>query len=568
MRRRLFVTPDAEALAGIGATARAFIEFYRKHPDDFPREARDNDYETRIRHTYPVHPELFDRLYEDWSSLERFQRTRGVLRLMNTVIHALWVGEDTAPLIMPGSIPLASATVNSELTQYLQDSWKAIIDADVDGPNSEPVKIDNARPVFGQRSLTRRLARTVFFGAAPTIGTAHKGIEAQRLFLGVAVPGDVPGNFHASLTQLADKTTYFYTGAGKYWYDLQANISRRAKDQAERLHPEDVWAEIVERLKGQAKTRGSFAGVHVCPDDTADIPDTDEARLIILHPKATYQRKDQSNTAMTFAHTATEHRGTANRTYRNMVVYLAADADRMAELDTAVREYLGWSDVIDKQDELDLTQNQKNQAAEKRRQADQTVGSRLLGTYHWALVPEQPKPDQPFTIRAVKAEGRRQRSPTGSASGSATTVRSPPNKLPPPSATPSTMWSRPCGPTDMSRSATCGRCTRPTPTCRACATGSSSTPASPPPFSYGTPTGSPSPTATTKRPTATAGCCSPTTTSAQPSPTPPSSYSLTSPNGSTTRKSSVRCRSTARRSHLRVTRPDQRPIQRATRTHQ
>ncbi|GAA1834994.1 Swt1 family HEPN domain-containing protein [Luedemannella flava] len=406
VRRRLFVTPDAEALAGIGATARAFIEFYRKHPDDFPREARDNDYETRIRHTYPVHPELFDRLYEDWSSLERFQRTRGVLRLMNTVIHALWVGEDTAPLIMPGSIPLASATVNSELTQYLQDSWKAIIDADVDGPNSEPVKIDNARPVFGQRSLTRRLARTVFFGAAPTIGTAHKGIEAQRLFLGVAVPGDVPGNFHASLTQLADKTTYFYTGAGKYWYDLQANISRRAKDQAERLHPEDVWAEIVERLKGQAKTRGSFAGVHVCPDDTADIPDTDEARLIILHPKATYQRKDQSNTAMTFAHTATEHRGTANRTYRNMVVYLAADADRMAELDTAVREYLGWSDVIDKQDELDLTQNQKNQAAEKRRQADQTVGSRLLGTYHWALVPEQPKPDQPFTIRAVKAEGQ------------------------------------------------------------------------------------------------------------------------------------------------------------------
>ena len=92
VRQRLFTTPDAKALAAIGATAKTFVDYYRKHSDDFPREARETAYEDRIRRTYPIHPELFDRLYEDWSSLERFQRTRGVLRLMNTVIHALWVG--------------------------------------------------------------------------------------------------------------------------------------------------------------------------------------------------------------------------------------------------------------------------------------------------------------------------------------------------------------------------------------------------------------------------------------------------------------------------------------------
>ena len=66
---------------------------YRKYTDDFPRESHDTAYEDRIKRTYPIHPELFDRLYEEWSSLERFQRTRGVLRLMSTVIHALWVEE-------------------------------------------------------------------------------------------------------------------------------------------------------------------------------------------------------------------------------------------------------------------------------------------------------------------------------------------------------------------------------------------------------------------------------------------------------------------------------------------
>jgi hypothetical protein len=405
VKQRLFKQPDAAALASIGATARAYVEMYRKYSYDFPREARDTAYEDRIKGTYPIHPELFDRLYEEWSSLERFQRTRGVLRLMSTVIHALWAGEDASPLIMPGSIPLATANVNAELTQYLQDSWKAVIDADVDGPNSEPARIDTEKPLFGQRSLTKRLARTVFFGAAPTIGSAHKGLETQRVFLGTAIPGDVPGNFHSALTQLSDRATYFYSGSGKYWYDLQANITRTAKDQAERLHKEDVWAEIVRRLQGQARTRGDFAGVHVCPETNADIPDTGEARLVILHPKVAHKRGSDSP-ARDFAKNATEHRGSANRTDRNMLVFLAADEARLDELDAATRDYLGWRHVLDNEADLDLTQNQKNQATQRQAQADQTVTSRLLQSFAWALVPAQPDPAAPFVIRETKVEGQ------------------------------------------------------------------------------------------------------------------------------------------------------------------
>jgi len=407
VKQRLFKDADAAALAEIGATARAYVDMYRKYSDDFPRDVRDTAYEDRIKRTYPIHPEMFDTLYEEWSSLERFQRTRGVLRLMSTVIHALWTGEDASPLIMPGSIPLATSNVNSELTQYLQDSWKTIIDADVDGANSEPGRIDREKPLFGQRALTKRLARTVFFGAAPTIapGSTHKGIGTQRVFLGTAIPGDVPGNFHAALTQLGDRATYFYAGSGKYWYDLQPNITRTAKDQAERLHNEDVWAEIVRRLQGQARTRGDFAGVHVCPETNADIPDVDEARLVILHPKVAHKGKADSE-AKAFAHKATEQRGSANRTHRNTVVFLAADEARRDELESATRDYLGWSHVLDNDANLDLTQNQRKQAADRKDQADKTVAARLLQTFTWALIPEQREPSQPFQVRETKVEGQ------------------------------------------------------------------------------------------------------------------------------------------------------------------
>ncbi|WP_438354642.1 DUF499 domain-containing protein [Microbacterium sp. CJ88] len=406
VKQRLFEAEDAASLAQISATAKAFSEFYAVNAGEFPKEARDPQYARRIQQTYPLHPELFDRLYEDWSSLERFQRTRGVLRLMNEVIHALWVGDDQAPLILPASVPLAVARVNSELTQYLPDSWKAVIDADVDGTNSEPTRIDNEKPVLGQRSVTKRLARTVFFGAAPTIGTAHKGIDTQRVFLGTAVPGDVVGNFHSALTQLGDRATYFYSSAGKYWYDTEANISRRAKDAAEALHQEDVWAEVIRRLRGEERVRSDFAGVHVGSGDSGDIPDTDHARLVILHPRYAQKRKQRDSPAVEFARQATERRGTANRTNRNMLVFLAPDDDRLSELDQATRSYLAWKEIVDKSNELNLTPQQLAQASDKRDQFGRTVEDRLALTYQWVLHPVAPDPGSPFEIEEIKADGQ------------------------------------------------------------------------------------------------------------------------------------------------------------------
>ena len=101
-----------------------------------------------------------------------------------------------------------------------------------------------------------------------------------------------------------------------------------------------------------------------------------------------------------------DHRGSANRTDRNMLVYLAADEARLDELDAATRDYLGWRHVLDNEADLDLTQNQKNQATQRQTQADQTVTSRLLQSFAWALVPAQPDPAAPFVIRETKVEGQ------------------------------------------------------------------------------------------------------------------------------------------------------------------
>ena len=404
VRRRLFATPDGAALARINATATAMVEYYRKHSGDFPAAAKTLDYAERIKRSYPVHPELFDRLYEDWSTLDRFQRTRGVLRLMNTVVGQLWREGDTAPLIMPGSVPLDAEKVHTEITQYLDDRWKPIVDADVDGPSSTPARVDNASPLLGARHTTQRLARTVFVGATPTLSSAHKGVDRARLFLGTALPGDVPGNFHSALSHLADQATHFYVADGTYWYDTQANTTRAARDHAERLKPEDVWVEVERRMSTHRRSspRG-FAAVHVMPDSSADVPDLDEVRLVVVPPRVTYDRrqKDESS-AVAWARDVTTHRGSSSRTHQNCLVFLAADGERWKELEEAVRTYLAWSYVRRNADgALGLTAAQREQSEQRRDQADRTVTDRLAGTFHWALVPE----GQPVAIRAVKADG-------------------------------------------------------------------------------------------------------------------------------------------------------------------
>lgn len=122
----------------------------------------------------------------------------------------------------------------------------------------------------------------MFFGSAPTICAGQNGIETQHLLLGPVTPGDTVGNFHSALSNLFDRTTHFYSAQGRYWFDLQANITRQAKDQAERFHVEDVWAEIIRRLQRMPQDRSNFTRVHVSSENSGDVLDPNAAPSELL----------------------------------------------------------------------------------------------------------------------------------------------------------------------------------------------------------------------------------------------------------------------------------------------
>ena len=394
VRRRLFQPlVDPEQFKQRDVVARAFGEFYRTQQAEFPPECRESEYEQRIKAAYPIHPEVFDRLYTDWSTLVKFQRTRGVLRLMAAVIHSLWEKGDRNPLILPGFVAIDDARVQSELTRYLSDNWVPVIEKDVDGPNSLPMKLDSELPNLGKFSACRRVARAIYMGSAPTTAAAHKGIEDRRVKLGCVMPGESPAVFGDALRRMAGAATYLYQDGPHYWYSTQPTVTKLAEDRAEQLkrQPDRVAQELEQRLRRDLARTGDFARIHPLPQTGADVPDDLDARLVVLGVDQPYSREGDSPAEIA-AKAILETRGNAPRLYRNTLVFLAADKTRLQDLDEAARKLLAWQSILNEQTTLNLTPYQVTQAETQKNAAESAVTARLPETYQWLLVPVQGTP--------------------------------------------------------------------------------------------------------------------------------------------------------------------------------
>jgi len=405
VRRRLFQPiEDSEKYTARDAVVQAYAELYRNNPQDFPGPCREGDYSRLLRDSYPIHPELFERLYSTWSALDKFQRTRGVLRLMATVIHVLWERSDSSLLIMPSNVPIDDSNVQNELTRYLEDSWQPVIEKDVDGPYSLPLQQDRDNPSFGRYSASRRVTRTIYMGSAPTLHTSNPGIDDRSVKLGCVQPGESTAIFGDALRRLTDQATHLYVDGSRYWFSTQPSVTRLAQDRAANIDQYVVWEELKRHLRGQ-RDRGDFAGIHIVPESSNDVPDEMSARLVILGPEYPHTPKSDQSLARSQADEILTKRGSGLRVFRNMLVFLAPERSRLTELEQAIRDYLAWKSIVNERDELNLNAFQTNQAKTKCAQSEEVIKVRLFETYSQLLVPTQPNPHGPMVWEELRLQG-------------------------------------------------------------------------------------------------------------------------------------------------------------------
>jgi len=390
VRRRLFESAgDRVEIEGI---SRQFCDYYRQNAEYFPLETQSNEYFERMCKSYPIHPEIFDRLYEDWSTLDKFQRTRGVLQYMAVIIHRLWNDNNQDALIMPGSIPLNDSVVLNKSIHYLPQGWEPVLEREVDGPRSEPSRIDGEETRFGSVQAAHRAMRTVFLGSAPsTSDQVIKGIQVERILLGAVQPGQTVGVFEDVLKRLQDRLHYLYSDQDRLWLDTKPNLRREMESRKQNIDKLLLNDELKRRVNNAFGRNSIFGGVHVFTG-SVDVPDDygSGPRLVVLSPSEGYTKAD-GDSAISAAEKILAFRGDQPRQKRNRLIFFAPDTDIVGRLNEAGRTYLAWQEIVTdiNEEKLNLDLFQANLAKKSTDGAEKMLVQMVRESYKWIICPTQ-----------------------------------------------------------------------------------------------------------------------------------------------------------------------------------
>ena len=397
VRRRLFGS-EIDA-AERDRTCERFFQMYRSSRREYPVEAAESSYLDRLKECYPIHPEIFDRLFQDWSMIHEFQRTRGVLRIMATCISKLYQDEDSSPMILPADLTLDYPSLADEFSKILAKqggNWKPVV-TEVDSDNSRTHQIDKASKNFLEvGAAAGRIARTVFLGSAAT--HAVRGISTRQIHLGAAVPGHGVAVYNDALNRMNGSLYYLYNLDDRYYFDAEANLNQVAQTRAMELTVNDIQEEIVDRLE---KAVGRRSDVQVCPTSPSEVPDTDKLQLVILPPRTSLpSRAGEQDTAEAEALNILKFSGDDNqqRGFRNTLLFLTAKRDAVRDLENHVKRYMAWRSIVHGNSLHSAVQGLKEgrlkQANENVTSASNQVKTALSKAYRWALAPSQADPQK------------------------------------------------------------------------------------------------------------------------------------------------------------------------------
>ena len=403
VRRRLF--EPVRDTAARDAVCRAFADAYVAEGARLPGETQEARYRERLLQAYPIHPEVFDRLYEDWTTIEGFQRTRGVLKLMAKVLHRLWEDDNKDLMILPGSLPLSDGSTRNELTYYLSAGWDPVIERDIDGSRAETTELETKEPRFGQLQAARRVARTLFLGTAPASAATRpgiRGLDRARVLLGCLQPAQSAALYSDALNRLADRLHYLSSSGDRaqettrFWFDTRANLRREMEDRKRRFDEKsDVRARLSKVLERTLSNAPLFDGLHVFTPH-ADVADDASLRLVVLSPDAWHSR-DEGRPAAEAALEFVRNNGSKPRYRGNRLLFLAADHATCSRLSDAVRVALAWRSIVEdvRIGKLNIDLLQKSQAEKELQGAEDVLPRVARECYKWLLVPTQDSPTAP-----------------------------------------------------------------------------------------------------------------------------------------------------------------------------
>lgn len=365
---------------------------------------------TRILLSYPFHPALLDLMRERWSALPSYQRTRGALQFLATVIHALWAGNvQTQPLVGPGDVPLQDGQVRTTFLAQVGEptQYDAVIQADLLGPHAGARIVDalmvQESPHLQAFLPGTRIATAALLYSFGGRSELDRGVFEHELLSACLAPGLDRNILQTALHDLNERLLYLHRREQRYRFETQPNLNKMILDENQRRTDE----EIEERLRHECgKALGNERGAVIWPNDTHEVRDRlPEFQIVYLSPAwlDTHPDREKQEQGM---RRYVEQCGNGPRRYRNGLVLAVPDHRMVEATRNAMRLILTLELLQNQSQQRQLTQQQNAELAERKRNVENELRGGFSQLYPVVYTPQyseqsgQPYVFDPLTVQS------------------------------------------------------------------------------------------------------------------------------------------------------------------------
>lgn len=387
VRRRLF--EDLGNENEIEKVISSYSLMYQALVSEIPSYALKTDYRDKLRKSYPFHPELIDMFRLRWASNPFFQRTRGVLRILASIIANLGKRQTSLTgsqfLIHTSDVTLSNLeALTSQITILNGASWDAVINADISGTASNAFRIDNEVRGLGSHSITQGVAATILLGTFGSKGQ-NKGVGIDEIKLCMVKPeGFNHNDINDAIDRMEVNAHYLYyssTGQKRYWFDTTPNINILINQGKCDIKNNDIIAEILKRISDKTKHVQSF---NTLVNPSEDIPEQMKPTLVILSPKYLANPNEvNGNTKPVIEKLATK-KGNSERIYRNTMLFLVCSEIGFSKLQEDIRNYLACQKISTEYNSQ-LEKEQKDDIRKRIEEANKQSDASLVSAYSIVL---------------------------------------------------------------------------------------------------------------------------------------------------------------------------------------
>lgn len=347
VRRRLF--ERLGDLAVHAQVADAYMKLYGSHKNEVPQEASKAAFRDRLMAAYPFHPSLIDTFYLRWGSHNDFQRTRGVLRLLASIVGDLWQQRETTkqtqPLIQPCHVRWTIDALRAALTRLWGATYDSVVAADVIGDKANAVALDDERGrEYADERVSQGVASAVLLGSFGGQGE-RAGFSSKEVRFGSGRPDLNWGYTDGALLALEEKAFYLHNAAAgsqgkRYWFGTKPTLTKLLVQYRGQFSGQDFDAEIIEALQAHVKSlKTEPATWRVLVNPQADLPEQKVLTLLVLPPDCVWSEESQLfGGVKDKIKELSEKCGSKDRLYRNTLLFVLPNQRGLTRLRKELRE--------------------------------------------------------------------------------------------------------------------------------------------------------------------------------------------------------------------------------------